>query len=38
LGPARITRDPIFSVPLARNARYRALADRLEEQMRSTQL
>jgi tetratricopeptide (TPR) repeat protein len=38
LGPARFTRDPLFSVPLARNARYRALADRLEAQMRSTRL
>jgi TolB-like protein/DNA-binding winged helix-turn-helix (wHTH) protein len=37
-GPALITRDPLFSVPLARNARYRALADRLEAQMRSTEL
>jgi TolB-like protein/DNA-binding winged helix-turn-helix (wHTH) protein len=37
-GPAMITRDPLFSVPLAGNARYRALADRLEAQMRSTEL
>jgi hypothetical protein len=37
-GPAMITRDPLFTVPLARNARYRALADRLEAQMRSTRL
>jgi TolB-like protein/DNA-binding winged helix-turn-helix (wHTH) protein len=36
--PALITRDPLFNVPLARNARYRALADRLEAQMRSTEL
>jgi hypothetical protein len=36
--PALITRDPLFSVPLARNARYRALADRLEAQMQSTRL
>jgi TolB-like protein/DNA-binding winged helix-turn-helix (wHTH) protein len=37
-GPGLITRDPLFSVPLANNARYRALADRLEAQMRSTEL
>jgi DNA-binding winged helix-turn-helix (wHTH) protein len=27
----------VFNVPLARNARYRALAERLEAQIRSTQ-
>jgi hypothetical protein len=37
-GPALIARDPLFSVPLAENERYRALADRLEAQMRSTRL
>ncbi|HSC07450.1 MAG TPA: winged helix-turn-helix domain-containing protein [Steroidobacteraceae bacterium] len=37
-GPALITRDPLFSVPLGRNERYRALASRLEAQMRSTKL
>jgi tetratricopeptide (TPR) repeat protein len=37
-GPALIARDPLFNVPLADNERYRALADRLEAQMRSTRL
>ena len=32
-GPAWITRDPLFGVPLAQHPRYRALSDRLEAQM-----
>ena len=36
--PAQITRDPMFAVPLAQNTRYRALSDRLEAQIRSTEL
>lgn len=37
-GPAWITRDPTYNVPLAKNPRYRALADRLEAQVRSSEL
>jgi hypothetical protein len=37
-GPAYIARDPFFTVPLAKNARYGALVERLEAQMRSTEL
>jgi tetratricopeptide (TPR) repeat protein len=36
--PALITRDPLFAIPLAQHAGYRALAERLEEQMRGTGL
>jgi TolB-like protein/DNA-binding winged helix-turn-helix (wHTH) protein len=38
LAPAEISRDPLYSVPLASNARYRALSARMEEQMRATKL
>ena len=37
-GPAHIARDPFLTVPLAKNERYRALVQRLEAQMRSTEL
>lgn len=33
IGPAQVTRDPLFSVPLANNARYLALKDRLEAEI-----
>ena len=36
LGPAEITRDPIFAVPLADNARYQALKAKLEAEMAAT--
>jgi hypothetical protein len=35
LSPAEITRDPLYFIPLARSARYRALADRLELQIKN---
>ncbi len=38
LAPAYITRDPRYSVPLADNARYKALVKRLEAQMAATKL
>jgi len=38
MAPAYITRDPTFAEPLAENARYRALSNRLEAQMASTKL
>jgi len=34
LGPAEITRDPLYFIPLAKNARYQALTARLELQMK----
>lgn len=34
-GPAMIARDPWYVVPLAGNTRYRALADRVEAQLRA---
>ena len=37
LGPAEITRDPLFSIPLARNARYKALNERLEREIAANQ-
>jgi hypothetical protein len=37
-GPAHITRSPFVNIPLKSNARYRVLAERLEEQIRSTGL
>ncbi len=37
-GPAWITRDPLFGVPLAQHPRYRALCDRLEAQMQGIDL
>lgn len=33
LGPAEITRDPLYSIPLANNQRYQALGARLELEM-----
>lgn len=33
VGPAAITRDPLYSVPLSRNAQWRELADRLEAEI-----
>jgi hypothetical protein len=38
LALAEITRDPLYSVPLADNARYRALSARLEVQIAVTNL
>ncbi len=38
LAPARITRNPIYAIPLAQNPRYQALVSRLEAQMRETGL
>ena len=37
-GPARVSRDPLYSLPLAHNARYQQLVARLEAQMKATQL
>jgi tetratricopeptide (TPR) repeat protein len=37
VGPAAITRDPLFSLPLARNARWQALARTLEAQIARNQ-
>jgi hypothetical protein len=37
-GPATITRDPLYTVPLAGNARYKALQAKLEAQMAATKL
>jgi hypothetical protein len=37
LGPAEITRDPLYSVPLADNEKYRALERRLESEIESNQ-
>jgi hypothetical protein len=38
LAPAEITRDPLYSVPLADNPRYQALSARLEAQIAATVL
>ena len=38
LAPAAITRDPLYALPLKGNARYNALANRLEAQMAATKL
>jgi TolB-like protein len=38
LGPAEITRDPLFDVPLADNPRYQALRAKLEAQIRAADL
>ncbi len=38
LAPARITRNPIYAIPLAQNPRYQALTRRLEEQMRQSEV
>ena len=35
VGPAHIARDPVFTVPLAKNARFRKLIARLEAEIRS---
>jgi hypothetical protein len=37
LGPAEITRDPLYSKPLANNVRYQALEKGLEEQIEVNQ-
>jgi len=37
-GPAWITRDPLFAIPLAGNARYQELAARFEAQMQASGL
>jgi TolB-like protein len=37
-GPAEITRDPLYTTPLAHNAHYQQLVARLEAQMRATKL
>jgi tetratricopeptide (TPR) repeat protein len=37
LGPAEITRDPLYSVPLAGNARYQVLARKLEAEIAANQ-
>ncbi len=33
IGPAQVTREPLFSVPLATNARYFGLKERLEAEI-----
>lgn len=38
LAPGLITRDPVFTVPLEGNARYKALSQKLETQMAATKL
>jgi TolB-like protein len=38
LAPALVTRDPLYAVPLAENARYKALQTKLEAQMAATKL
>jgi hypothetical protein len=38
LPPAEIVRQPIYSVPLRDDTRFRALAERLEERMAATKL
>lgn len=38
LPPAEITRDPLYTIPLAEDARFKALSARLEDQMRSLNL
>jgi hypothetical protein len=38
LAPGQIARDPIYTVPLAGNARYKALQAKLEAQMATTKL
>ena len=37
LGPAEITRDPLYSIPLAANPRYRALERKLEAEIAANQ-
>ncbi|HXZ68445.1 MAG TPA: hypothetical protein VEH07_07660, partial [Alphaproteobacteria bacterium] len=36
IAPAQVARDPIFTIPLANNARYRALKAKLDAQMAAT--
>jgi hypothetical protein len=38
LGPAEITRDPFYTIPLEKDARYQALSERLEAQIRASTL
>lgn len=38
LSPVMIARDPLYTVPLAGNARYKALQAKLEAQMAATKL
>ena len=38
IAPAHAARDPMFTLPLAKNARYQALKTRLETQMAATRL
>ncbi len=38
LAPAFIARDPVFTVPLADNARYKALSKKLEAEMAAAKL
>jgi len=37
-GPAWVARDPLFTVPLAQNSRYRVLVERVEAEMRAARL
>jgi hypothetical protein len=37
-GPAEIVRDPLYTIPLAKNARFQKLSARLEAQMREIKL
>jgi hypothetical protein len=37
IGPAEITREPLYSVPLAKNARYMALEKKLEAEIAANQ-
>ena len=37
-GPAMIVRDPLYTMPLADNAGYRALTSRVEAELRRTNL
>jgi hypothetical protein len=37
VGPADITRDPLYALPLAGNARYQALERRLEAEIAANQ-
>src|SRR5262249_55726218 len=38
IGPAEIARDPIYTVPLAKNSRFQALVKRLEAKMQEIKL
>ena len=37
IGPAEITRDPLYAMPLAANARYQVLESRLEAEIAANQ-